>query len=271
MPAPRFTRNLRRGAALLNAKVTTGGWAETADDINELTNVVSRVAPSVDPPSSCQSIDCPPVKPSVAQFRAMQKPVSPNDANISRQMRKRTVDSLAIQRVSKYDHRPNDILYHRRALEFSMAPTATVSGHPCDVLNGAHFMNIPFHDLPAANNTRRKPANRIWSFVGANGAELMVLLHYRRTLANDLSGKLVSRSINIHRLFRWSFTGPKPCHPASPDRMNSIGAAARYIKSELNSGAISAQEVTSISHRDTLASLVSKGRKIERRVLVQAL
>ncbi|MCL2714429.1 MAG: ABC transporter substrate-binding protein [Alphaproteobacteria bacterium] len=77
MPVP----PLIKVVAFLAAMLPTASWAGTADDINALTNVASRVAPIIGAASSCQSIDQSRVQNMVAQFRAMLKSVSPSDAD----------------------------------------------------------------------------------------------------------------------------------------------------------------------------------------------
>ena len=49
-----------------------------------------------------------------------------------------------------------------------------------------------------------------------------------------------------------------------------IGATAHYVTADLDEGPIIEQDVERISHRDTPANLIRKGRDIERRVLARA-
>ena len=49
-----------------------------------------------------------------------------------------------------------------------------------------------------------------------------------------------------------------------------IGATAHYVTSDLDEGPIIEQDVERISHADTPATLIRKGRDIERRVLARA-
>jgi formyltetrahydrofolate deformylase len=49
-----------------------------------------------------------------------------------------------------------------------------------------------------------------------------------------------------------------------------IGATAHYVTADLDEGPIIEQDVERISHRDTPAALIRKGRDIERRVLARA-
>lgn len=60
-----------------------------------------------------------------------------------------------------------------------------------------------------------------------------------------------------------------------PDRAQArgvklIGATAHYTTADLDEGPIIEQDVARVSHRDTVADLIRKGRDLERRVLAQA-
>ncbi len=86
-------------------------------------------------------------------------------------------------------------------------------------------------------------------------------------LSDGLSAKLTGRCINIHHSFLPGFKGAKPYHQAHERGVELIGATAHYVTSDLDEGPIIEQDVERISHRDTPADLVRKGRDIERRVL----
>ena len=53
--------------------------------------------------------------------------------------------------------------------------------------------------------------------------------------------------------------------------MKVIGATAHYATSELDAGPIIEQDVTRISHRDSVQDMIRKGRDLERLVLSRAL
>ena len=52
--------------------------------------------------------------------------------------------------------------------------------------------------------------------------------------------------------------------------MKLTGATAHYATTDLDEGPIIEQDVERITHRDTPADLIRKGRDIERRVLARA-
>jgi formyltetrahydrofolate deformylase len=89
-------------------------------------------------------------------------------------------------------------------------------------------------------------------------------------LSDEFSSWLAGRCINIHHSFLPGFKGAKPYHQAHERGVKMIGATAHYVTADLDEGPIIAQDVEQISHADTPADLVRKGRDIERRVLATA-
>lgn len=49
-----------------------------------------------------------------------------------------------------------------------------------------------------------------------------------------------------------------------------IGATGHYVTSELDAGPIIAQDVTRVTHKDTVEDLVNKGKDLEKIVLSHA-
>ena len=49
-----------------------------------------------------------------------------------------------------------------------------------------------------------------------------------------------------------------------------VGATSHYVTAELDEGPIIAQDVMAVSHRDTVADLVRKGKDLEKIVLARA-
>ena len=76
--------------------------------------------------------------------------------------------------------------------------------------------------------------------------------------------------INIHHSFLPAFEGAKPYHRAHERGVKLIGATSHYVTEILDDGPIIEQDVTRISHRETVADLVQKGRDLERVVLSRA-
>jgi formyltetrahydrofolate deformylase len=79
-----------------------------------------------------------------------------------------------------------------------------------------------------------------------------------------------ARVINIHHSFLPAFSGARPYHQAQQRGVKVIGATAHYVTADLDEGPIIAQDVTEVSHRDSVSDLVRKGRDLETVVLARA-
>jgi len=76
--------------------------------------------------------------------------------------------------------------------------------------------------------------------------------------------------INIHHSFLPAFVGARPYHAAYERGVKIIGATSHYITEELDAGPIIKQDVTGISHKDTVENLIRKGQDLEKIVLSRA-
>ena len=172
--------------------------------------------------------------------------------------------------VSNLDHCLEDLLYRQRIGELPMHVVGIVSNHPREALRILGLVDVPFHHLPVASETKGSQEARIRSLVESTGAELVILARYMQILSEELASFLAGRCINIHHSFLPGFKGAKPYHQAHLRGVKMIGATAHYVTPDLDEGPIIHQDVESISHADSPADLVRKGRDIERVVLARA-
>lgn len=185
-------------------------------------------------------------------------------------MRDRTRRQRVMIMASKFDHCLADLLYRRRIGELPMGISAIVSNHPRDTYDGLDLSGLPFHHLPVTKETKVDQETALWRLVGETGTDLVVLARYMQILSDDLADKLSGRCINIHHSFLPGFKGARPYHQAHARGVKVIGATAHYVTADLDEGPIIEQDVERISHADTPADLIRKGRDIERRVLARA-
>jgi len=172
--------------------------------------------------------------------------------------------------ASKFDHCLVDLLYRWRIGELPMDVVAIVSNHPRETFAAADLGTLPFYYLPVSRETKPDQEARIKALVTDSGAELVVLARYMQILSDDFATFLSGRCINIHHSFLPGFKGAKPYHQAHARGVKLIGATAHYVTRDLDEGPIIEQDVERISHQDSPADLVRKGRDIERRVLARA-
>ncbi len=172
--------------------------------------------------------------------------------------------------ASQTDHCLSDLIWRWRQGELPMEVTAVVSNHPAATFPHTDLQGIAFRHLPVSADTKAGQEAALWRLIQETGTELVVLARYMQVLSDDLSARLAGRCINIHHSFLPGFKGARPYHQAHARGVKLIGATAHYVTADLDEGPIIEQDVERISHRDTPAALIRKGRDIERRVLARA-
>jgi formyltetrahydrofolate deformylase len=172
--------------------------------------------------------------------------------------------------ASQQDHCLADLIWRWRQGELPVEITAVVSNHPASTFPHTDLQGVAFRHLPVTPETKPKQEAALLKLIEETGTELVVLARYMQVLSQDLAGRLEGRCINIHHSFLPGFKGARPYHQAHGRGVKVIGATAHYVTADLDEGPIIEQDVERISHRDTPADLIRKGRDIERRVLARA-
>lgn len=172
--------------------------------------------------------------------------------------------------VSKFDHCLVDLLYRWRTGELPIDPVAIVSNHPRQAAIRVDIGGIPFHHIPVTPDTKPAAEAALRTLAAETDAELIVLARYMQVFSDEQSAHFVGRCINIHHSFLPGFKGARPYHQAHERGVKIIGATAHFVTADLDEGPIIHQDVERITHADSPADLVRKGRDIERRVLAEA-
>ena len=172
--------------------------------------------------------------------------------------------------VSKFDHCLVDLIYRWRTGELPIDPVAIVSNHPREAAIHIDIGDIPFHHIPVTPDTKPAAEAALRALAEETEAELVVLARYMQVFSDDLSAHFAGRAINIHHSFLPGFKGARPYHQAHARGVKIIGATAHFVTADLDEGPIIHQDVERITHADSPADLVRKGRDIERRVLAEA-
>ena len=76
--------------------------------------------------------------------------------------------------------------------------------------------------------------------------------------------------INIHHSFLPAFAGAGPYERAKERGVKLVGATSHYVTEDLDQGPIIDQDVTRVTHRDDVDTLIRLGADIERTVLSRA-
>jgi len=100
--------------------------------------------------------------------------------------------------------------------------------------------------------------------------DFVVLARYMQILSSGFIKAYPDRIINIHHSFLPAFPGAKPYHSAYERGVKIMGATSHYVTEQLDAGPIIAQDVTRISHTDSVNNLMRRGQDLEKIVLSRA-
>lgn len=173
---------------------------------------------------------------------------------------------------SKDGHTLNDLLFQQRAGTLPIEVPVVVSNH-LDLQPLASFYGVPFIHVPVSTTgtqTKAAAEARLRELIEEFDIDLVVLARYMQILSDELCAELEGRAINIHHSFLPSFKGARPYHQAHERGVKLIGATAHYVTADLDEGPIIAQSVQSVTHAQTAADFVARGRHVEGDTLVQA-
>jgi formyltetrahydrofolate deformylase len=171
--------------------------------------------------------------------------------------------------VSKMSHCLYDMLARWSAGEWNVDIPLIISNHE-DLRPVAEKFGIPYHVLKITPENKAEQEAAELKLLKDNGVTFIVLARYMQIISEDLIKSYPNKIINIHHSFLPAFVGAKPYHQAYDRGVKIIGATSHYVTSELDAGPIIEQDVTRISHKDSVESLIAKGRDLEKIVLSRA-
>jgi len=171
--------------------------------------------------------------------------------------------------VSKLEHCLWDLLARWRMGELRAEIPLIISNHP-DHRAIAEGFGIEFRHFAVTPENRPEQEPRILEVLAGKKVDAIVLARYMQVLSDSFVAHYPNRIINIHHSFLPAFAGARPYHQAHERGVKIIGATAHYVTPELDQGPIIEQDVVRVSHRDSVADLVRKGRDLEKTVLARA-
>lgn len=173
--------------------------------------------------------------------------------------------------VSKMSHCIYDLLARYKAGEWDVDIPCIISNHE-DLRFVAEQFDIPYYVFPVAkdHSNAAEVEQAEMELLEREGISFIVLARYMQIIGDRMIAAYPEHIINIHHSFLPAFIGAKPYHQAYQRGVKIIGATSHYVTAELDAGPIIEQDVVRISHKDTPASLVSKGRDLEKIVLSRA-
>ncbi|MFN3360945.1 MAG: formyltetrahydrofolate deformylase [Pseudanabaenaceae cyanobacterium] len=170
--------------------------------------------------------------------------------------------------VSKQEHCLYDLILRQKAGEINAHIPVVISNHR--ILEPiAHDFDINFHHIPITPETKLKGEGEQLELLRQYQIDLVVLAKYMQILSTNFL-QAFPEVINIHHSFLPAFPGANPYQRAHQRGVKIIGATAHYVTEDLDEGPIIEQDVIRVSHRDTVASMIRKGKDLERIVLARA-
>ena len=172
--------------------------------------------------------------------------------------------------VSKMSHCLFDILARYTAGEWNVEIPFIISNHE-DLRSVAEKFGIEYHLLKVTPDNKAEMELKQMELMKKHKIDFAVLARYMQILSDDFIQAYPNKIINIHHSFLPAFIGAKPYHQAFERGVKIIGATSHYVTSELDAGPIIEQDITRISHRDSVTDLVRKGQDLEKIILSRAI
>ncbi len=171
--------------------------------------------------------------------------------------------------VSKMSHCLFDMLARYQSGEWNVNIPLIISNHD-ELKPVVERFGIPFQCFPITKENKKEQEKLEIELLKKNDINFIVLARYMQIVTGNLIAKFPNKIINIHHSFLPAFPGAKPYHSAYDRGVKIIGATSHYVTEELDAGPIIEQDVTRISHKDTINNLIRKGRDLEKIVLSRA-
>lgn len=171
--------------------------------------------------------------------------------------------------VSKMSHCMFDILSRYQAGEWPVEIPLIISNHT-DLESVAKRFGIPFYCFDITKGNKIEQEKKELELLKEKDVNLIVLARYMQILSPQIIDAYPDKIINIHHSFLPAFPGAKPYHSAYERGVKVIGATSHYITSDLDAGPIIEQDVTRISHTDSINNIIRKGQDLEKIVLSRA-
>ena len=171
--------------------------------------------------------------------------------------------------VSKYAHCLYDLLGRYESGEWNIDIPVMISNH--EKFKGlAERYDIPYYHFPINKENKLEQERKEIELLRETKVDLIVLARYMQILSPQMIDAYPNKIINIHHSSLPAFAGANPYKAAFQRGVKFMGATSHYVTEDLDEGPIIAQDVCTISHRDSISEMKRKGRDIEKIVLAKA-
>jgi len=172
--------------------------------------------------------------------------------------------------VSKYEHCLYDILSRYSSGELEVEIPLIISNHP-DLEHIAKSFNIPYYCIKVTKDSKVESEDLQLKLLKEYQIDFIVLARYMQIVSSKLVEEYPNHIINIHHSFLPAFPGAKPYHSAFKRGVKIIGATSHYVTEELDEGPIIEQDITRVTHTNTVKDFILKGKDLEKIVLSRAI
>lgn len=172
--------------------------------------------------------------------------------------------------VSKYTHCLYDILGRYSSGELNVEIPLIISNHD-DLRPIAEQFKIPFYHVPFSKDNKVEGEKKQIELLAQYDINFIVLARYMQIITPKLIAIYENKIINIHHSFLPAFPGAKPYHSAFKRGVKIIGATSHYVTEELDEGPIIEQDISRVSHVNSVEDFIMKGKDLERTVLARAI
>jgi formyltetrahydrofolate deformylase len=172
--------------------------------------------------------------------------------------------------VSKYEHCLYDILSRYSSNELDVEIPLIISNHT-DLEYIANSFNIPYYYIKVTKDTKEAAEDLQLKLLQEYEIDFIVLGRYMQIVSSKLIEKYTNQIINIHHSFLPAFPGAKPYHSAFARGVKIIGATSHYVTEDLDEGPIIEQDITRVTHTNTIKDFILKGKDLEKIVLSRAI
>ena len=171
--------------------------------------------------------------------------------------------------VSKLGHCLYDLLARHRMGALQAEIPLIVSNHP-DLLPVAERFGVDFAHLAVTRDTKRQQEELVEAKLQEYNIDVVGAGPLHADLDRGLRGALPEPDYQHPSFVSAGLRRRATVPPGPRARVKIIGATAHYVTADLDQGPIIEQDVTQVSHRDTVRDLMRKGEDLEKVVLARA-
>jgi formyltetrahydrofolate deformylase len=179
----------------------------------------------------------------------------------------RTRKRLAIL-VSKEMHAAEAILRAWKSRGLSAEPVLLAGNHP-QLRSLARRFRLPFAFIDYRDRLRAESV--LQSHLEKAEVDLVVLARFMKILSPDFVWHWKNRILNIHPSLLPAFPGASAYRQAYDKGVKIVGVTAHFVTPDLDQGPILCQDVLRLRPNEPLASIISRGQKLEATCLLRAL